>query len=216
MERRLLALIVTVLLVQGFVRYWGQVDPALRFGSFFYATAGVRLLVPLAVLLALGVSWRQLGFGRPRVPRSREAARLFAGFVVVTVLALVLMQLEAYRSAYSGVRVGDLGSRLQRFAAFALSTTIPWEILHRGYLLHGVRELCTRGGIDTNRSATLAIAFTLCFEVLFHLTKPALEALALVVGSPVLSWLAFRYRSIWIPLLIHVWIEGLWFVAIWL
>jgi len=215
-DRALALLIGTALAVQAFVNYWGQSEPALRWDGFFYATALARTLVPaVCALVVLRIAWPRLGFGVPHVPR-RDLMALSLAFVLGTGVALLLLQLESYQDAYSDVRFGDFGSRFSRWAQFTLSTTVPWEILHRGFLLHGIRELCVRGGIPSARAATLAILFTACFEVLFHFGKPPIEALGLLIGSPILSVMAFRYRSIWIPLLIHVWIELLWFLNVWL
>jgi len=214
-NRALPALIAVGLAIQAFVHYFGQVSPAFRIGDIFYATAIARTLVPAALLIGvLRVPFRQLGFGWPRIPR-RELLPLAGLMILGTVVALGFLQLESYQDAYAGVRFGDAGARFRRWALFTLSATVPWELWHRGFLLHGARELCSREGIPTPQATWLAILFTQCFEVLFHFSKPLVEALGFLIGSPVLSLLAFRYRSLWVPALIHLWLELLWFVYVW-
>lgn len=209
-------LIGTALCVQAFVAYWGQRAPELSWGSFFYATALARTLVPLACTLGvLKLSWSRLGFGRPHVPRS-DVWPLLAAIALGTGTAVLLLGMDSYQAAYGGLRSGEPSERLLRWALFVTSTTLPWEILHRGFLLHGTRELCLRGGIRSQDAAWIAVLFTMSFEVIFHFTKPPLEALGLVIGSPLLSYLAFRYRSIWISTLGHLGAELLWFLTVWL
>jgi len=58
------------------------------------------------------------------------------------------------------------------------------------------------------------VLFTLVFEVLHHFAKPPLEALALFAGSPLLSWIALRTGSLWIPLVAHLLIEALFFFLV--
>jgi CAAX prenyl protease-like protein len=211
-EARLAVVVGTALVVQMFVRYWGQLDPALRWGEFFYATAASRLLV-FAVGIGLGLSLRQLGVATAPTLRRGEGKALLVAVLVVTLLALPLLGIESYRAAYAGLGVGDGRERWLRWALFTASTTLSWELCYRGFLLFGVREILrpTVGGFADG----IAILFTLCFEVLAHLIKPPTEALAMLVGSPALSWLALRHGSVWIALLVHVWIEFLWFVSVW-
>lgn len=210
-------LVLSVLGIQLFVKYWGQVEPDLRVGGFYVATALARTVVPfLIVVIGLRVPWKQLGFGLPQIPR-REIVYLLALFVVGTgALWLFLGVDQSYRQSYSSVRMGTFEEKLARWLAFTLSTSIPWEILHRGFLLHGLRALCRREGLSDTLAMRFAILFTLCFEMLYHFIKSTpQEALGFWIGSPVLSALAFRYKSLWIPLLIHTWIETLWFTRVW-
>ena len=96
---------------------------------------------------------------------------------------------------------------------FTGSTLTGWEFLHRGFLLMGLVYILTeRERLSAPTASITAIALVWAFEVLFHFIKPELEALGMLVGSPVLSWLALRTRSIWIPFLIHLLVELL-FVA---
>jgi membrane protease YdiL (CAAX protease family) len=91
---------------------------------------------------------------------------------------------------------------------------VTWELFFRGFLLFGLREVLRAGGRDG--ADTIAILVTASFEVLYHFIKPSpLEACGMLLGSPILSYVALRHGSVWIPLLGHVWIEYLWFMAVW-
>jgi len=215
-DRSLYLLIGSALAVQAFVHYLGQTSPSLRSGNFFFATALARTVVPLIVVVgALRLPVRELGFGRP-ILLKRDLSWLLVLLGFGTAAALIVLQLESYQAAYRPLRSGDFGSRLQAWALFTASTTLPWELFHRGFLLHGVRELCVRNRVPRERAIHIAILFTACFEVLFHFSKPPAETLGMLLGSPVLSALAFRFQSLWIPLGIHLWIEFLWFLMVWL
>jgi len=215
-DRALYLLIGSSLVVQGFVHYFGQQNPDLRFGNFYFATALARTVVPLACVVGvLRIPLRRLGFGVPRISK-RDGLALTGLLVVGTAIALLVLQLDSYQGAYRQLQRGSFSARLSAWALFTLSATVPWELFHRGFLLHGVRELCTRHAIPAERAATLAILFTACFEVIFHFSKPPEEAIGMLIGSPILSVMAFRFRSLWVPLLVHLWIELLWFLMVWL
>jgi len=215
-DRSLYLLIGCALSVQAFVHYAGQTLPSLRAGSFFYATALARTLVPwICVAVLLRVPIAELGLGRPRIPK-RELGWLAGLLLVGTGVALLVLQLESYQAAYSPLRTGDFAYRLRSWALFTASTTLPWELFHRGFLLHGLRALCVRNQIPREHATHLAILVTACFEVIFHFSKPPEETLGMLVGSPALSALAFRYGSLWVPCAIHLWVEFLWFVMVWL
>jgi hypothetical protein len=213
LERRLAILIGSALLVQIFVRYWGQGEETLHWGNVFWATAAARLLVPLAVAYALGLSLRQLGFTKPRIGGT-EALVLLGLVGVATLIALPLLGMNSYQAWYQGIGAGARSFELWRsWIEFTLSTTVPWELFFRGFMLFGLREILRAGG--RGGADTIALLITASFEVLYHLIKPPQEAIGLLVGSPILSYVAFRHGSVWIPLLGHLWIEFLWFMAVW-
>lgn len=213
MERRLAIVIGSALLVQLFVRYWGQTLDPLRWGLFFWATAAVRIAVPVAVCAALAIPLGKLGLGKPRL-RGREGLWILGVLGAATLVALPLLGMQSYQDAYQGI--GSSYGRLERWVSwgsFALSTTISWELFYRGFLLFGLREVLRAG--KRNDADAIAILVTACFEVLSHLIKPPLESFAMLVGSPALSWFALRHGSVWVPLAAHVFIEFLWFMSVW-
>ena len=214
MERRLAIVIGSALLVQLFVRYWGQTLDPLRVGMLYWSTAAARIAVPLAVCAALGISLAKLGLGKPRL-RGREALWILGVMVAFTLAALPMLGMQSYQDAYQGLGASyGQEERWLSWASFTLSTTLTWELFYRGFLLFGLREVLRSGGRGRDADA-IAIAVTACFEVLSHLVKPPLESFAMLVGSPALSWAALRHGSVWIPLAVHVWIEFLWFMSVW-
>lgn len=208
---KLAAVVVSVLAAQACARWFPALADRLglpaQLGGFYYATFALRTLVPLAcAALVLRAPLRELGLRWP-VLRPGDARWLAAAGIGVGLLCIPLLQMESYRAAYT--------PRPARFfLLFTLSTTLPWELLHRGFLLFGVRRTLAAGGIDARAAAGIALLFTLVFEVTQHLVKPPLEALALFVGSPLLSWLAFRTDSLLIPLAAHLVIEALFYVLV--
>lgn len=212
--RPFVAVVGVALVAQLLVRYVTQ-SASLQVGGFYWATALIRLAVPAAGAVALGLSARRIGLGRPRVPR-RDLAPLAVAAAIGLVVAILALQADSYNDAYGIDRVAaGFGAKFRIWALFTLSTTVTWEVFHRGFLLPGLRFTLERAAVPVAAATTVAVAVVACFEVLYHVSKPALEPVALLVGSPLLSLLALRYRSLWIPLLVHVAVEGLWFAFVW-
>lgn len=209
MERRLAIVIGLALLVQLFVKYFGQTIDELRWGLFYWATAGARIAVPLIVCAAFGISLRRLGLGKPQLG-AREGLALFGVVVLATLVAVPLLGMQSYQDSYQGISsFGTSG-----WVSFLASTIFSWEFFYRAFVLFGVREILRAGGRGAEAD-TIAILFTTCFEVLAHLPKPALESYAMLVGSPLLSWFALRHNAVWVPSAAHIWIEFLWFMSVW-
>jgi membrane protease YdiL (CAAX protease family) len=184
-------------------------------GGFYYGTFLARMLAVLAAALLLRIPARGLGLSRPRL-RRREIQIGGALLAVGTAAAVLLLQIDSYRNAYEYVREGDVSDRFVRWFLFTSSTTLSWEALHRGLLLFGTRHVL-RQQPETRASAdAFAIGITAAFEVLFHFRKPPLEAIAMMIGSPLLSWIGLRQGSLWVPLLLHLWVETLFFALVWL
>jgi membrane protease YdiL (CAAX protease family) len=211
-ERRIAIVIGSALLVQLFVRYWGQIEEPLRWGMFYWSTAAARIGVPLIVCFALAISPGKLGLGKPRLQR-REGLWILGAMAVTTLVALPMLGMDGYQDAYQGLGSSYGTERWLSWISFTASTTVSWELFYRSFLLFSLREILRSGG--RGGADTLAILFTACFEVLSHLVKPPLESLAMLVGSPALSWVALRHGSVWIPLAVHVFIEFLWFMSVW-
>jgi membrane protease YdiL (CAAX protease family) len=211
-ERSQLAVvIVSTLAVQAGVRWFPLLADALglpvQLGGFFYGTFVLRTLVPLAcAVLVLRAPLGELGLRAPRL-QPGDARWLAAAALAVGLLAVPLLTLESYGAAYAP-------RSASYFLMFTLSTTLPWEWLHRGWLLFGARRVLAEGGLDARSAGAIALLFALVFEVLHHFPKPPLEALALFAGSPLLSWIALRTGSLAIPLAAHLAIEGLFYVLV--
>ena len=187
-------------------------------GNYFYALWFLlRIAVPLAVLLLLKVPLSHIGLGSPRFDRQTKHVVIFT--VVVLVAAFVgIYFMRGYFNFYSNAFAGEGGgapARFGNFMIFTSSTLVGWEFLHRGFLLMGIRYvLAERDRIRPETASIMAVAVVWIFEVVFHFIKPELEALGLLIGSPLLSWLALRLRSIWVSFLIHFLVELLFITAL--
>ncbi len=184
-------------------------------GYFYLLWVILRIVLPLGVLIALKVPLSRIGLGLPRFDRLTRNLVIAAVIILVTAFAGIFF-FKGYFSHYTGAFAGPGEGALDRFVNFMIftcSTLTGWEFLHRGFLLMGLYYLLSeRDSIPAETAARIAIAVVWVFEVVFHFVKPELEALGLLVGSPLLSWLALRLRSIWVPFLLHFLVELL-FIA---
>lgn len=208
-------IIFTALAVQFIGTYYAR---ALVVGDYFYLSWFLlRIPLPLAVLLALKVPLSEAGLGLPRIDR-RMARILAAGVVLLLAAFAGIYFMSGYFSFYSSSFRGpgeDGAARFANFMIFTASTLTGWEFLHRAFLLMGLRfVLAGREGMPERNAALMAVAIVWVFEVVFHFIKPPVEALGLLVGSPLLSWLALRTRSIWIPFLVHLLVEILFILSL--
>lgn len=189
---------------------------SLILGGYFYLLWVIlRIVLPIAVLLALKVPLSKIGLGPPRFDRLTGNLVIAAGIILIAAFAGIYF-LKGYFSFYSAAFADPYGSSFGRFVNFMIftgSTLTGWEFLHRGFLLMGLYYMLSeRDTIPAETAAGIAIAVVWVFEVVFHFIKPELEAVGLLAGSPLLSWLALRMRSIWVPFLLHFLVELL-FIA---
>ena len=210
-----MVIIFTALMAQLIGTYYAR---ALVVGDYFYLSWLIlRILLPCIVLLLLKIPLTEIGLGLPIVDR-RMARVLIAGAVVLVAAFAGIYFMSGYFSFYTGSFTGSDGGRAGRFANFMIftsSTLTGWEFLHRGFLLLGLRyALGAREKIPERNAALIAMAIVWVFEVVFHFIKPPVEALGLLVGSPLLSWLALRTRSIWLPFLFHLAVEILFILSL--
>lgn len=208
-------IVMAALLAQGLSFYSIR---HVRIGAgFFPVTLLARTVLPLFVAwIVLRIPLIELGFGRPQNLERKHWGILGAVVILLPLVAIQLLQLDAYQDHYAQRRraTPDFAANALRFTLFTVSTTIPWEILHRGVLLHTSRRSLQRAGLPLAAASIAAIVVTQSFETLFHFAKPPLEAIAMGLASPMLSWMAFRTRSIWIPLLLHLEVEVLFFLFV--
>jgi membrane protease YdiL (CAAX protease family) len=189
---------------------------SLILGDYFYLLWVIlRIALPIAVLLALKVPLSKIGLGLPRFDRLTKILVIVAGVILVAAFGGIYF-FKGYFNFYSAAFADPYGSSISRFINFMIftgSTLTGWEFLHRGFILMGLYYLLSeRDAIPAETAAGIAIATAWVFEVVFHFIKPELEAVGLLVGSPLLSWLALRMRSIWVPFLLHFLVELL-FIA---
>ena len=183
---------------------------------FFLGWVVLRIAVPVAVLMALRVPFSSIGLGLPRFDRTTGRVMFIAAAVLVLAFTGIYFfrgYFSFYSNAFGGAGAGGF-DRFANFMIFTGSTLTGWEFLHRGFLLMGLSwVLAEREQVRPDTAAKMAVAAVWVFEVVFHFIKPELEALGLLVGSPFLSWLALRTKSIWPSFLIHLMVELL-FIAV--
>jgi len=207
-------IIFTALIVQLIGRYYAP--QCLVIGSYFYALWVVlRIAVPLAVLFMLRVPVRALGLGVPRIDRRFRNVILVMAAILIAVFAALYFYQGYFSSYTASFHSGDY-SKLDRFVNFMIftsSTLTGWEFLHRAFLLMGLAYVLQKNEKFDERTAMIAaLCVVWVFEVVFHFIKPVLEPVGLLVGSPLLSYIALRTRSIWPAFLSHLLVEIL-FIA---
>jgi len=206
--KKICVLILAVLLVQVVARYhlnW------LVTNNFYWVPFILRFVVPvLLVQLYFRFSWRDLGLGFPKMSRSAWIWTLVA-IVLIPFIVSTVRWSSSYIDAYpqyvdDSVSAAD---RLQRFGFFTLSTFFAWAFLHRVFLLGGLRLLLqSEAKLKEKMAVGIAILWTMTFEVVYHLMKPEQEALGLLIFSPLLSYLAIRTKSVWVPTFLHLYLEA--------
>jgi hypothetical protein len=197
-------LIGTALLIQLLGRYHAH-DFAI--GHFYYSWILLRIVLPLLVIRALGIPFSKLGLGFPilnRFFRILSIITLFGLFGIYLVIHFSPHYLGHYANAFSAPH----SARFTNFMVFTLSTLTGWEFLHRSFLLMGIVYILGRKNrVDTPTTTQIAVLTVWIFEVLFHLVKPQMEAVGLLLGSPFLSYITLKTGSIWPAFLIHLGVE---------
>lgn len=203
----LIAVFMTALLAQLFGHYFAS--SYLRIADrFFGLWVLLRIVIPAAVVIWLAIPFSQLFLGRPQW--SKSSKRAFIGGLVIVAGILVFLQFfgDSYLGNYRRHPYADPWAKFQGFLIFTSSTMIGWELLHRCFLLGGLRYcLHNRLKVDAATASLIAVLFTCAFEVIFHLKKPIYESLGLVLASPFFCWLTLTTRSVWPALILHLCIE---------
>ena len=168
---------------------WTSVAPHL---AWYLSDVVLFLLVPAALLRALGQPLLEHGFGAGRV---RSGAAAAGGlFLVMLPAVLVAARAPVFAAKYplaSGATASP-GLFAAYEAAYALYF-VAWEALWRGFLLFG---LYRRIGLPA--VYVLALPFALA-----HHSKPEPEAFGSIVAAVALGYLALRTRSFWWGALLH-------------
>lgn len=163
---------------------------------FDYFKFVLWFLIPFLVLLP-HLDWGAFGFARWK----RSDAYLLSGLALAGLAAVLLVPLiPALSAIYQGS--GDLPWRLRVGTAcgqltWIVSWLLGWELLHRYLLLKSGLQLWPRFG-------WLLVPLS---EGLYHLQKPGIEALGMVLLSLVLTQWAMRRQNVLLPFLAHLVIE---------
>ncbi len=182
-------------------------------GDHFYASWVIlRIIIPFFLIWLLKIPISRIGLGKPSVDKKNVKIIIFL-FIMIPVIFVGIYYFQGYFNTYSGSFSSHGSGKLARFLNFGIftaSTLTGWEFLHRGFLLMGLMYVLTeKEGVHPETAIKMAVAVPWIFEVVFHFIKPELEAVGMLVGSPILSYIAIRTDSIWIPFFIHLFVEML-------
>jgi membrane protease YdiL (CAAX protease family) len=208
-------IILTALIAQLIGNYLAQ--HILRFDHFYALWILLRIIIPIYVVFALRIPLKEIGLGMPAIDAKTLKILIVCALILLIAFAGIFF-IKGYFAGYRGAFEGNASSTLTRFMNFMIftsSTLTGWEFLHRGFILFGaIYVLKTRDKIGDNQAVKIAIAIVWIFEVVFHFIKPSIEAIGMLFGSPVLSYMAVRTRSIWVPFLLHLFVEILFITAL--
>jgi hypothetical protein len=211
-DNPLLIIILSALLIQLLGRYHAA---DFRIGRYFYVSWIVlRIAFPLLILFLLRIPVSQIGLGLPKA--DKHLIRIIIFMAVGLPAIFIGIQLSpGYLNTYANTFGSDSFARFTNFAFFTISTLTGWEFLHRGFLLMGIVYVITKKeGMSRKSAEKIAISFVWIFEVVFHFIKPEMEALGMLAGSPLLSYIALRTNSIWIAFFLHLCVEFIFIFSI--
>jgi membrane protease YdiL (CAAX protease family) len=206
-ENRIFVLVAVALLVQMFGHYYAQ---KYNYDFFYYLWVILRIIVPVMVLFIMKIPVSELGLKLPKLDKKIIIAILSMCFIFALFFMFVSFwgeYLKFYSNAFGGAAASKL-TRFNNFAIFTSSTLTGWEFLHRSFLLMaGYYILTNDNKLDKKNALKIAIIIPWIFEVVFHFAKPQYEAIGMLIGSPILSYFAFKTKSIWTAFFAHLYVE---------
>jgi hypothetical protein len=162
---------------------------------FFY------LAVPMGIVLALGsrpvdIGWRVRG-------TAGDWKKYAALFVVAAPFVIVASNAASFQASYPlyEIAAGQTGvwGDLAVWWPFYVAQFVAVETFFRGYLVIGLAPVLGR----------LSILVATVPYLMIHFVKPPMEALASIVGGLVMGTLAYRTRSVWWGVALHVAVAAL-------
>lgn len=206
LDRRTIALFVGAVLC-----LWGA-----RFGQDWAADDWTRLtevswwaitqivfylVVPLVIVVSTGgrpadIGWRVRGTARDW----KKYLGLFAVAAPFVVVASTTAEFQDRYPLYE-ISVGQVGvwGDLAVWWPLYVAQFVAVETFFRGYLVIGLAPLLGRSSI---------LVATIPY-LMIHFVKPPMEALASIVGGLVMGTLAYRTRSVWWGVALHVGVAAL-------
>lgn len=159
------------------------------------------LVVPMAVVVALrmrpsDIGWRVRGTSRDW----KKYAALFVVAVPFVVVASATSEFQVRYPLYD-VWEGQTGvwGDLAVWWPLYVAQFVAVETFFRGYLVIGLAPVLGR----------MSIAVATVPYLMIHFVKPPAEALASIVGGVVMGTLAYRTRSVWWGVALHVAVAAL-------
>ena len=169
--------------------------------------AGYLLIPWIAIRFLLGLRIRDFGL------TTRGLATTWQPYAVLLALSVPFVVLASYSDAFQSkypfydLSVGEsLWPWMALWWVLYLLQFLGVEFFFRGFMTLGLAP----------RFGTGAVFAMVVPYVMIHFTKPALEAVAAIVGGTVLGFLALKTRSVWWGVAVHVSIALLMdFLALW-
>ena len=183
---------------------WGA-----HFGSIGLLPLGPMVFLGLLPLLfcfwPLRLSLNEMGLCR--VQRSPAALKVLAAAALlappIIIVGMKTSEAENFYGALFGAGSAKWGVIL-RLSGFAIASTLLLEFFFRSFCLMGLRRYRF---LPVWALGSLVVVG----EIVAHIQKPAIEALGMGVLSVALCWISQKTASIWLAVLLHLWIE-IWFV----
>ena len=207
-EAKLTILVVSTLITLLVCYYYNRY---FIYGGYFHA---LRLVLYFAIpfivnQFVLKFSWKDMGIRLPKFDRFLFIVLFITCVLLPMGMSLIFLS-DDYLGYYERYRTDAVNPmlRLQAFLIFQFSTLITWEFMLRGVMLFGLMNLLKKEfRAKSHLLVVLPILWVTTSEVLYHLLKPDLEAFGMIIASPLLSWIAIRTKSLWVPLFVHIYIE---------
>lgn len=152
-------------------------------------------VLPLALCWPLDRGWFSIGRWK-KVDFGILAVIMLVGGLAM----LIIPKVESLQAMYGGMvdmARGDVPNFVLVYLCWTVSWLPGWELIHRYWMLRAF-------GADIRKLRWLLIPV---YEGLYHLQKPPLEMLGMVVFSLVLTSWAIRRQNVLLPFIAHLLIE---------
>lgn len=154
-------------------------------------------VIPFAICLGRGMDWGAFGVRRWK----RIDWAILAGVAGIGLIVMLCIPLfPSVRGIYPSLSHISFATKVNFFTqqlVWTLSWLVGWEFMHRYFLLRRVQIAWPMWG-------WLLVPLS---EGLYHLQKPSIEAVLMVVFSLIATAIAMRRKNILLPFLAHFLIE---------
>ena len=159
------------------------------------------LIVPLIVVWLVG--WKPSDIGW----KFRGTSRHWKYYVTLLAIAIPFVVLASttgeFQERYPLLEIGrgqpDAWADLRIWWIFYVLQFVAVETFFRGFLVLGLAK----------RFGQMSILIATIPYLMIHFTKPPVEALAAIVGGIVMGFLAYRTKSVWWGVALHVSVAAL-------
>jgi membrane protease YdiL (CAAX protease family) len=206
LDRRTIVIFVAALLSLWFgrfgIRYIPDTSTRLAELCWWSGTQIVSyLIVPLIVVWLVG--WKPSDIGW----KLRGTSRHWKYYVTLLAIAIPFVVIASttgeFQERYPLLEIGrgqtDAWADLRIWWIFYVLQFVAVETFFRGFLVLGLAK----------RFGQMSILIATIPYLMIHFTKPPVEALAAIVGGIVMGFLAYRTKSVWWGVALHVAVAAL-------